>query len=117
MTLRIIHTNTRPHLQQIRSPRPQCIPTLNKQRKHTPNSCQERHTSHIRHRLRCIIDVDQVIHDSAGKIAARQRIEGCGRETGDVAGYDSGGEEAEILETIGLRGFGADDAVFGLDGY
>ena len=63
--------------------------------------------------LTLTVDVNDIVHHSADQISSTQVVEGRVVQFRDIASHDSGGEEADILETIQLSAFSSDNLSFG----
>lgn len=84
--------------------------------KHSEDQHRPRHINarpHARQPFSRVVDVDQIVHDPGGDVRPAQRIQIARVQAGRVARDDAGGEDAEVLEAVLLRSFGADDGLGG----
>jgi hypothetical protein len=79
---------------------------------HADSAYKDRSSRHGE-RPRCIVDIDVVVDQPAGKITDTQEIEHANLQVGHVTGNHRGGKQADILKAVRLGALGADDATFG----
>lgn len=63
--------------------------------------------------ISCARNIQCVVDNSARQVACGQGVESPVVQLGNVANHNSSGEEADVLEAILLRSFGADDCCLG----
>lgn len=91
----------------------QHIPTLDEKRKDDSNTSQERYTPQIRQRVRRPRNVQPIIRQPARQIPHTQRIQRLIRQFRDITNHHCRSKEPQVLKSILLCAFGADDLGFG----
>ena len=78
------------------------------------NTDEEDNSAGMCHCFGIIVDIDEIVHDSADQISPWQRVQGFSWEARETASHHGCCEEVEVLETVGQGTLVAEDACFGL---